>query len=546
MKVKASTLVIYFLMAVFLLQLNTVFSQIKVKETADAPVPIFYGLNESQSNSWAQINDNGEIGVSIFYHSDYSTGHGHLLYKSIHPVNGESIDTITSGYHLELSVLVFDDQQNPHVFYGQSNSTSQIIFHCFKENNEWVIDEIYDFAGSNGKFIYELSVDKGPDGSFHLLALITRSNPDSNDYYFAFVGANLCYLTNTSGNWDFELIKVYDTYYTLDEYSKMMNRQDLKIDTDGFAHILFGEQLGNTMAGSASRLQYSTNKTGDWTYESVAEPNNSDSRDDPGWYPSLCLDNEGVPNVTCTYITRFPTGSAISAKLNLFTKTGNNQWVVQTICENDDGYYGTDGRDYTGGLTHLVFDKQNSPHVIFTDIASSHTGSNYFNLGNIRYAIKKTDTWEVSKIYQQPLPNGRYNATEMYDMCLLYDAIRNKLQVVGQEIVLQGSNDYDLNLLHFSIVDSTTSVNESIINKGFNIYPNPVGDCIYFHLNVEQGGTAQISFFNMKGECVFSVNQFLHQGVNQVKNLDEYLKPGNHIVKVDSDELNLVKQFVKL
>ncbi len=514
-------------------------------QTGSAPVPVFYGLNESQSNNWAQINKKGNIGLALFEHSDIQTGDGFLICKTISHEGTELVDTVVSGKHLELTVLLFDKQNNPHIFYGESSSLHQKIFHAYRGPDQWQIEEIIDFEASEGRFIYECSADIDPNGSFHLLLLILRSNPDSPDYYYAFRDAHLIYLTNASGLWQKELISVYDTYYTLDEYSKMMNRQDLAVDQEGHAHIVFGEQLGNTMAGSASVLHYASNKSGSWMTETVADAD-PNGRDDAGWYPSLSLDHSGNPAVTCTYVARVPTGSAMNAKLWLHTRVSDNQWRSEMICESDDGYYGTDGRRYTGGLTHLQFDRQNNPHVIFTDIASSHAGMNYFNLGNIRYAKKVSGSWQIEKIYQQPLPEGNYNAREIYDMCLLPDYAHNKLQIVAQEIVLENALDYEFNLIHFETDQLLGTLSENQALNSVQIVPNPVGKELCFEADLIDSEDVIICIYDMKGRMIWAQDDYLlHPGRNPIRGVANLLKKGTYILEIKIHQEIVRQAFLK-
>ena len=475
-----------------------------------SPVPIFYGLNESHSNDWAQVNENGEIGVVYFEHDNNNSPEGVLCYKTIYTDGTENIEQIISGNRLEISVLLYDEQSKPHVFYSSSNDENQIIYHCYKNSlDEWEIDNILDFEGEGGKFIYELSAEiSSVDGSFHLVILKTRSNPDSGDYMNAFIDSHLYHFSNVLGNWEKELIKTYHTLMTLDEYSKMNNRQDIAVDSDGNVHVIFGEQTSTSMQGSPSELYYTTNKTGNWIFE-LANDYNLNTRDDPGWYSSLSLDNNGNPHISCTYISRVSTGSAMSATLNFLSRTDDGNWNSEIVCEYDDGYYGGDGRDYTGGITHLVYDNDNSPHIIFSDIASSHAGMNYFNLGNIRYACKYSENWEIRKIYSQDLPNGNYNATEIYDMCLLFSNTTGKLQIIGQELNVLTPNDYVIEMISMIIEGNeiTNNYDSRIMNYELKQnYPNPFNPTteIYYELGITNFKLAEIIIHNSVGQKIWS------------------------------------------
>jgi len=396
-----------------------------------SPVTIFYGLNESHSKSWAQITNDGLIGISYFKRSAGERYTGDLIYKSIQPDGTEKDEIVSTGNSLEVSVLVFDSQSKPHIFVASSDEVDQTIVHFFKSSDiAWSSENIVHFNNEGGKYIYEMSAERGPDNLFHLLVLKTRSNPDSEDYYYAYKNAHLYHLNNDqNGNWQKELIYNYDTVWTLDEYSKALNRQDMKVDKNGKIHVVFNKQIN-----SSSRLEYATNKNGCWEIETAVNFS-AGTRDDGGWFPSLALDNEDQPYVSCVYVGRCSSGSATYAKL-LFVSRDENSWTQEIIAANDDGYYGSDGRNYTGALSHLVFDKNNQPHIVFSDIASSHSAMNYWNLGNIRYAVKENDNWMISTIYEQPLPNGFFNAVEMYGMCLLISDNVDKIRVSDSSLLL--------------------------------------------------------------------------------------------------------------
>jgi len=472
----------------------------------NAPVPIYYGLNESHSNDWAQIARDGTIGIVYFEHDNSDHDTGNLTYKTI--VNGVSKqEIIVSGNHLENSVLLFDTDSNPHIFLAESENSSQKITHYQQNvNGDWFSDEIINFQMTPGKFIYEISADIGDDGSFHLVVLKTRSNPDSNDYFYAYLDARLFYITNESGSWTKEMIKNYPTVFTMDEYSKMMNRQDIEVDSDGKVHIIFGNQLNPTDWSNANeRLDYMTNKEGEWKSETAVEIKNY-SRYSSGWYSSLCLDNENNPHISCATINRVQTGSAMNSKL-VFASRKNGKWESEIIATNDDGYYGGDGRDYTGGLTHLVFDKNNIPHIIFSDIASSHNKGNYFNLGNIRYANKPADSWQIQKIYQSPLPGGRYNATEIYDICLLISDDTSEIHVIGQKLKIENEDNYSCTLLHKIIKSNQQNIDDidEVNASEFELYqnhPNPFNSNTNIEFFIATRGEIELDIFNISGKHI--------------------------------------------
>jgi hypothetical protein len=412
-------------------------------------IVIFYGLNDSHSKSWVRENSAGVVGISTFQHLEGSHSNGALLYKAISPDGSESIETISNDPCLEKSVLLFDASSNPHVFVARSDDTDQIIEHYWKaESGQWRNETIIHFYNEGGKFIYELSADSGPDYSFHLLILKTRSNIDSDDFMEAWRNSHLYHLTNATGKWEKELIRNYNMAYTYDMYVKSSCRQDIKIDKDGYAHVVFSEQMVGT--DDPSRLLYATNKSGKWQIE-VALNYDPGSRDEAGWFPSLGLDHNGTPYVSCMYIDRVYTHSATECRLLLLKRNSPNNWHSQVIARQDDGYYGGDGRNYTGGLSHLVFDRNNTPHIVFSDIASTHGPSNQrLNVGNIRYAARKKRGWTTTTIYRQPRPVGFFDASEMLGLCLVVSEKTKTVRVIGQELQTIDQNRYTCRLVSFS------------------------------------------------------------------------------------------------
>jgi hypothetical protein len=429
------------------------------KHSADQdvlPVIIHYGLNDSHSRSWAQVNRNGVVGMTFFRRFHNSNSEGTLIYQTIAPDGTESADPITTGQRLEKSVLLFDRSSRPHIFVATSTDTDQIIRHYFKDSRKkWRAATIMHFHNEGGKFIYELSADTGPDYSFHLLVLKTRSDIDSNDFWYDWLDSHLYHLTNASGRWRKELIHRYNMAYTYDTYVKSSSRQDIKVDRDGYVHAVFSEQING--ADDPSRLLYATNKTGTWRIETALNYDPG-TRDDAGWFPSLSLNNKGRPHVSCMYVKRVYTHSAQYCKLLLLKRLGYDNWRSEIVADHDDGYYGHDGRSYTGALSHLVFDKKNRPHIVFSDVASTHYPSpqnQCLNVGNIRYAVRRKGTWSITTVYHQPLPGGFFNATEMYGLCLLMSDGMDQVRIVGQELAVTGENQYSCRLVDFHLNDES-------------------------------------------------------------------------------------------
>ncbi len=492
-----------------------------VKNTKTSPVPIFYGPNESHSNDWAKIAPNGDIG--IVYYNKYNNN---LFYRLIKPDGSNSKEVISSGSNLEVCVLLFDPESRPHVFYSQSSNSDQFLYHYFKTDvNEWDFEVVIHDQNTGGKFFYELSADISTDDKCHLLVLKTRSNPDSDDYYLAFQNANLYHITNANGTWVKDLIHTYDMTYTNDEYAKAFNRQDIKVDSEGFSHIIFGEQVDAMSWAAPSRIQYANNRSGDWQIETAFDydPN---TRDDAAFFMSLCLDNNDIPHLSSCYIKRVTTGSAMSAKLYLSKRISNQEWNHELVCDSDDGYYARDGRDYTGGLTNLFFDGNNNPLIAYTDIASTHDPRNCFSLGNIRLAKKANDVWNISTIYRQDRPSAYYNGQEIYGLCMLNSQENSQIQFVAQEIILENSEDYFCNLLYIDSdealtvfnIESTTAIREDIFNSiaELEVYPNPFKHRLNISLDIIKPSNLEVKIVDNSGRLIYFLSKLMFEGSNVI------------------------------
>jgi hypothetical protein len=466
------------------------------------PIIIYYGLNGSDSRSWARVAPDGAAALSLFERFGPDTTAGALIYKTIAPDGAQNADTITVGTRLEKSVLLLDEQASPHVFVARSDNTDQTITHYWRgADGGWQAETFLHFHNDGGKFIYEMSATKGPDGSFHLLVLKTRSDIDSDDYWWAWLDSNLYHVTNVTGAWERELIHHYDMAYTYDTTIKCSNRQDIKVDANGVVHVCFSEQIN--AYDDPSRLLYANNSTGSWEIETALHYDHG-PRDDAGWFPSLCLDNQGTPHISCMYVHRVYTRSAIYCRLLLLKRVGG-EWQQEVVADRDDGYYGNDGHDYTGGLTHLVFDRNNDPHIAFTDIASSHWRSNYLNVGNIRYAVRRSGTWNYTTVYRQPLPTGFLHATEMYGLCLLLSEDTGQVRIVGQELVIDGEDHYTCGLLDFAWSEGedveTSSGSAASLELGQN-HPNPFQAATFIDYQIPCGSDVRLRIYDVCGREV--------------------------------------------
>ena len=521
-------------------------------ETDGIIVVIHYGLNDSHSHDWVQENSEGIVGITYFQRFEGSTDEGTLMYRTISPDGSKNEEPVTTGTRLEKSVLLYDELDKPHIFVARSNNTDQVVDHYFQDiDGQWQSETIIHFYNEGGKFIYELSADKGPDGSFHLLILKSRSDIDSDDYMDAWINSYLYHLTNKTGSWEKELIHNYNMAYTYDHYIKSSARQDIKVDNDGYVHVTFSEQIN--AYNDPSRLLYATNKSGTWETE-IALSNDYGVRDDAGWFPSLCLDNDGVPYISCMYVNRVLTYSAVYCKLFLLKRLGPDSWQSEVLAEYDDGYYGSDGRCYTGALSHLIFDSDNTPHIIFSDIASSHyTPYQRLNVGNIRYGVLEGDTWDFTTIYRQPLPTSFFSATEMFGMCMVVSDQTHTIRVIGQEMIITGENQYTCGLVEFSWPKDPTSVEtlpENALPETLHLsqnYPNPFNPNTEIEFTLPTAGQVKLEIFNIMGQRITTlVNRRLEAGHHTVSFDGGKVASGVYLYRLQAGEFVESKKMMLL
>ena len=501
---------------------------------ASAPEPPFiihYGLNDSHGRSWVRERNDGLVGITYFQPEEKGSRDGVLVYKTIQSDGAKSLDTVTSGSRLEKSVLLYDSLSAPHIFVARSNDTDQVIDHYFRNSRgNWEDSTIIHFYSEGGKFIYELSAEAGPDNSFHMLILKSRSDVDSDDFIDCWLGSYLYHLTNASGSWQKELVHHYDMAFTYDMCIKTSIRQDMKIDRDGFVHVTFCEQI--TDSYYPSRLLYATNRTGAWVIETVLT-NTDGPTDDAGWFPSLCLDNNDVPHIACAYLNRVLTYSVMYSRLLLLTKVGFNDWDSEIVCEYDDGYHGNDGRDYTGALCHLVYDESNTPHIVFSDIAATHWDWQRMCVGDIRYGVLEDGVWNFITLYRQPIPSWFFDATEMLWLSMIVSDRTNTVRIFGQEIEVADRFDYECRMIEITRSLDPTDVEEEpgkSLPDQYDLsqnYPNPFNPETTIEFSLPSTSHVSIVIYNSLGRKVRDLVSRTYPAGTHLISWDGLLSDGN-------------------
>jgi hypothetical protein len=201
----------------------------------------------------------------------------------------------------------------------------------------------------------------------------------------------------------------------------------------------------------------------------------------------------------------------------LLKRLGPDDWSYETVAESDDGYYGNDGRTYTGGSSHLVFDSDNTSHW---------GGQNMLNAGNIRYGVYEGGIWDFTTIYRQPLPVAFYDATEILGMSFVVSDKTDSIRIIGQEIVVTGEGQYTCELLDFAIAGSPVDVEDGpaitvpVSYQLFQNSPNPFNPSTSIRFDVSHRSRVTLSIYNLRGQMVNTL-------------VDDELPAGSHSIHWD-------------
>lgn len=399
-------------------------------------------LNGSASHNWAQLAADGSVGIAYREIQTDTAGNqtSLLVWKSIAANGVVTREVLLQAAGVENCVLVYDAARRPHVFALVDDGPAQDLRHFVRiAPNSWTSENVTRFANSGGEYVMEMTAVTGPGGFLHLAVLQFGSTPDK--YLVANENSNLYYITNKDGAWRQELVEHFDSVYILMNigywYMRPLRRQDLVIDAAGKAHIAYGALVHKGSDPFPTEMRYATNAGGSWAV-SVALPA-PDTSCDAGYNPSLAIDGRGRIALACTYVERVPAKSAQYAQL-VYAELTEGNWRRQVLVEEADGYKGFDGGRFTGALPHLRFDSQNLPHIVFSDIASSHVGNGSFlNVGQIRYIRQTGGNWEVRTIYSQASPQAYSTFEEIHGICLMLPPAGEEFRIVAQELVSAGS-----------------------------------------------------------------------------------------------------------
>ncbi|MBT3176685.1 MAG: hypothetical protein HOG03_17445 [Desulfobacula sp.] len=346
------------------------------------------------------------------------SGKNDIMYKYVQagsPSAGETITEFYSGYY-GTPCIVYDSQSKPHVFTTQS----QDIVHFYKNNDAWEKETVFTLDNTAYPTLSNQAIAVDVDGNdvFHVLS--------SGDY-------SIYYISNKGGTWSSApsiVDEIPDTHVNIFGMKiSIRGVPDMAIDKSSNAHVVYS---------TLYETRYLTNTSGTWAYEDIYKDQDIDYW--PAENPAIALNTKGNPSIVGTEMGHAVTGSVTYAKLRFITRSGPNTWNQVVVAETDDNYSGSDGNIYTGVNAQLVFDAQDQPHILFSDLASSHNqnGWNYTKDGQIRYAVLNGGQWNISNLYPQSTNNG-----EMHKLWLHVSLTSSEVYIMGQEVIRTG-NVYDL------------------------------------------------------------------------------------------------------
>ena len=216
-------------------------------------------------------------------------------------------------------------------------------------------------------------------------------------------------------------------------------------------------------------LYYATNQGKSWKQEPVALRDNFDS--EPAWNASLAIDRRGKPFIAATFIQRGGGGSFRFAQLRLHSRHAG-KWSTKVIAARCAGYYGRDGKQYTGISPYLAIDDNGRKHIIFTDMASWHgSEGNDYASGQLRYCWHDKNGWQTQIVYKQVGQAQKARPiSEFWHPALALSADGSKLYIAGLERTTFSSvNRYNPDAIrYYRLLGITVESSSSTNNREFH------------------------------------------------------------------------------
>lgn len=271
--------------------------------------------------------------------------------------------------------VAYDSQCRLHVFVHDSNT-----FRLYRrEGNGWSFTE--QQVDRIGGEIFEL-VDffRAPDG--RLCAFFQMI-----DYSTTPRGSRAALFTHEGDEWqstDLGAFPIGRSY-------------DAAIGSDGTLRVLGTMQ--STFEYSDDLVLATWN--GSWDLKTIHAATESDFFSTAG---ALAVAPDGTVHAAATIVKTVPTGSPIYRRLDYYECPPGGVWARRTIASSGDGYFGTDGNNFTGSNPRLARDLRGGLHLSFSDYAGWHEQFHEAAIGQWRYATRKpgaTD-WVIERLVAQP------------------------------------------------------------------------------------------------------------------------------------------------
>jgi flagellar hook assembly protein FlgD len=113
----------------------------------------------------------------------------------------------------------------------------------------------------------------------------------------------------------------------------------------------------------------------------------------------------------------------------------------------------------------------------------------------------------------------------MYGMCLLVSDSIDRVQLVGQELVLNSANDYNFNLIQKTITNSMWG--NELLNKceTLKIYPNPVTSNTVISFYMKSSSDVKLTIHDTNGKNISTL-------------ISEKLTSGQHSIVFNAGQLS--------
>ena len=281
-------------------------------------------------------------------------------------------------------LLGYDAAGLPHCLARTSASSSRGCDVSYRmADGTWVSDTV--ISPSNGTYSGEFKAAVQDNGAVHVLSYTMQG---SVTYYY-----------KSGGVW------LSDVVYTAAS-GEFINSAAIAVDSSGRPHIAYNVYFDYDLGLD---LRYAQKSTGGWIYETVRR---TQDYGNAGTRPSIAMMPNGQPAIASTFQDFHDVGGSIMyAYLQYSTRTGADAWHHATIATHADNFAGSDGSQYTGYHPHLAFDGSSRPHIVFSDLASSHfpldigggvwVSAQSSQRGQIRHAYHNGAGWQLATLYRQ-------------------------------------------------------------------------------------------------------------------------------------------------